>query len=243
MTLIWGRGCLCQERLSIASFVTFSIAPPGSSLTHESENSNQLNRSLRPKSLPTATNIPKYSKDEMQLILKAVLETRVPTPTPTFAPSPAPNAFEKPRDKLLKACFLNVYCGKSHMNCYNFCKQCENYNTTAATKESCDKPLKARSLNVYCKNSHINCYNFCQQCEDYSATVGLWELTGFFLPHFFFETRLVSAGSSTSRDMMQTFLSQLRETISKRFFNEVWVTHKCLWILTGERLKGTPRTS
>ena len=58
----------------------------------------------------------------MQRILKAVLETRAPTPALAVSEIP----WEK-----LKARFPDVYRGKSHMDCYNFCQQCEDYFATA----------------------------------------------------------------------------------------------------------------
>ena len=57
----------------------------------------------------------------MQRILKTVLEARAPALTLAVS--------EVPRDKL-KARSPDVYRGKSHMDCYNFCQQCEDYFAT-----------------------------------------------------------------------------------------------------------------
>ena len=92
---------------------------------------------------PAGTNsTPKYSEDDLQQILKTVLEAQVPTlalilaptpvlalvpvPTPAPAPAPAPIVAEAPREKL-KACSPDVYRGKSHIDYYNFCQLFEGY--------------------------------------------------------------------------------------------------------------------
>ena len=62
----------------------------------------------------------------MQRIFKIVLEARAPAP----APAPAPVVSEVLRDKL-KARSPDVYCGKSHIDCYNLCQQCEDYFASA----------------------------------------------------------------------------------------------------------------
>ena len=67
----------------------------------------------------------------MQQIFKAVLEAWAPAPAPTLAPV----VFEAPREKL-KARFPDVYRGKSHIDCYNFCQEYENYFATAEATKS-----------------------------------------------------------------------------------------------------------
>ena len=74
----------------------------------------------------------------MQKILKTVLEAgapvSAPAPVPTLVPAPtlapAPIVANAPREKL-KARFPDLYCGKSYMDYYNFCQQCEDYFATA----------------------------------------------------------------------------------------------------------------
>ena len=106
MTSVQSRGCPRQERL----FVT----PLDSYLPPESEFSKQPNGPLGLKSPAAATNILKYSENDLQQIFKTVLEARIPVP--------APAASEEPRDKPLKPRFLDVYCRKSHKDYYNFCQ-------------------------------------------------------------------------------------------------------------------------
>ena len=120
MTLIQGQSCLCQERTSVALLYFF--------LPHKSEFCKQSARFSR---LAIVTDVPKYIKNDLQRILKTVLEAW----TPASVPAPAPATSQKFEDKLLKARFLDVYCGKSHIDCYNFCQHYEDYFATAeATK-------------------------------------------------------------------------------------------------------------
>ena len=101
------------------------IAPSDSSLPLKSEISKQPNGSLGPKS-PTDTSVPKYSEDDLQRIFKAVLKAQTPAPALVLAP-----IVSKVLRKKLKARSPDVYCGKSQMDCYNFCQQCEDYFATA----------------------------------------------------------------------------------------------------------------
>ena len=134
MTSVRGRGRPRRERPSVAPSVAPSIASPDSSPPPESgdELSDQpagpSGAKPHANSPPAATSVPKYSENDLQRILKAVLEARAPAPVPAPAPAPvpAPVVSEVPREKL-KARFLDAYCGKSHMDCYNFCQKCEDY--------------------------------------------------------------------------------------------------------------------
>ena len=116
MTSVQGRGCPCREH--------FSIAPSDSSSPPMSEFFKYPAKPPGPKSPTTATDVLKYSKDNLKRIFKAVLEAWA------FAPVSALAASEEPRKKLLKACFLDIYCGRFYINCYNFCQQSKDYFTT-----------------------------------------------------------------------------------------------------------------
>ena len=121
MTSVQGRSHPRQERSSVA--LSDSSPPP------ELEFSKQPAESLRPKLLIAvvpATDVPKYSEDDLQRILKTVLETQAPAP----ALAPAPAVSEVPQEKL-KDRSPDVYRGKSHMDCYNFFQQYEDYFATA----------------------------------------------------------------------------------------------------------------
>ena len=73
---------------------------------------------VNPSTEPLVT---KYTEENLQKILRTVLEARAP-------PSDAP--CEKP----LKARSSDVYCSKFHMECYNFYQQYENHFATAEAK-------------------------------------------------------------------------------------------------------------
>ena len=149
MTSVRGRRRLCRERSSVAP----SVAPPDSSPPPESgdELSDQPvgpSTKLPVANAPAAANsIPKYSEDDLQRILRTVLEARVPVPAPVPAPAPAPAPIvaEAPREKL-KARSPDVYRGKSHMDCYNFCQQCEDYFATAGATGPTRIPFAASFL-------------------------------------------------------------------------------------------------
>ena len=136
MTLVWGRERLHCERSSVAP----SVAPPDSSPSPESgdklfdQPAGPLGTKPSVANALATTNVFKYSKDNLQQILKAVLEARalVPTlaPVPTPAPALASIVAKVPQEKLM-ACFPDIYHGKSYIDCYNFCQQCKDYFATA----------------------------------------------------------------------------------------------------------------
>ena len=127
MISVQDRGRPCWKRPFVAPSVAPSVAPPDSSPPPElgDELSDQPAEPSGTKTFANApaatTNVPKYSEDDLQQIVKAVLEARAPVP----ALNPAPAVSEAPREKL-KARSPDVYHGKSHMDCYNFCQQCED---------------------------------------------------------------------------------------------------------------------
>ena len=138
MTSVRGRGRLYRKHYSVAPFVAPSITPPDSFPPPESgdELSDQPARSSRVKShvakASTTTSVLKYSEDDLQRILKAVLEAEAPIPISIPAPTPALIVAETPWEKR-KVRSPDVYRGKSYVDCYNFCQQCENYFATAET--------------------------------------------------------------------------------------------------------------
>lgn len=82
--------------------------------------------SARPDSSTASFLILEYSKDDLQQIFKAVLETRTSTVT---APLP-----EDLWERLLKVRFPDIYQGKTDMKCYNFCQRCKDYFAITGTK-------------------------------------------------------------------------------------------------------------
>lgn len=68
----------------------------------------------------------KYTKTDLQQIIRTVLDARPPAPAPQ-----ALVFLESPRKRPLKARAPNLYCKKTYMECYNFCRQCEDHFATA----------------------------------------------------------------------------------------------------------------
>ena len=67
--------------------------------------------------------VAKYIKRDLQKIFGTVLKARAPSSDGTC---------EKP----LKTRLPDVYCSKSHIECYNFCQQCEDHFATVGAKSS-----------------------------------------------------------------------------------------------------------
>ena len=107
MTFIRGCGCPRRERTSKGSLES---SPP----SEPSHDETLVNPPAKPL-------VAKYTEEDLQRILRIVLEARAP-------PS------DSPREKPLKARSSDVDCGKSHMECYNFCQQYEDHFATAEAK-------------------------------------------------------------------------------------------------------------
>ena len=101
-------------------------------------------------------------------------DSRVPTPAASRTPTPAPapplapakytdadfhqfmkvfmdsqgrrRTHEGPQESPLKARFPNMYYGKSHMDCYQFCQQCEDHFETAGATGPNRVPIAALFL-------------------------------------------------------------------------------------------------
>ena len=86
--LVWGRGYARQEYSSVVLSDSF--------LSLKFKFSEQFAKLSGPKFLTAATNIPKYSENDLQQIFKTVLEVQAPALTPT--PALAPVTSKKPRD-------------------------------------------------------------------------------------------------------------------------------------------------
>ena len=113
MTSVRGRGRPCKERISEAS------SKP--SVSAGSDYKGVVSPIVDPSAGSIGPLVAKYTKEDLQQILKAVLEAQVP-------------ASNEPCEKLLKAKSLDVYRGKSHIECYNFCQQCKDHFVTAGAK-------------------------------------------------------------------------------------------------------------
>ena len=132
MTSVQSHGCPRQKRLSVALSITLlDFSPPPKSGDELFDQPAGSSGAKPLANTPAAvTSVPKYSEDDLQQILKAVLEAWAPISTLVPAPVPAFVVSKVPREKL-KARFPDVYYEKSHMDYYNFCQQCEDYFATA----------------------------------------------------------------------------------------------------------------
>ena len=61
-------------------------------------------------------SIARYLEDDLQQIFRTLLDSR----PPALLLAPAPQFYEGPCEKSLKAWFPDVYWGKTHLECYNF---------------------------------------------------------------------------------------------------------------------------
>ena len=75
----------------------------------------------------------RYLEDNLQRILRTVLDSRPPAPVPAPVVDATPHS-EGLCERLLKAWFSNIYWGKTHLKCYNFFQQCkDHFATTGVT--------------------------------------------------------------------------------------------------------------
>ena len=108
MTTIRGSECPCRERTS-------KVLSGSSPLLESNYDKTPVN--------PPAVElfVTKYIEKDLQKIFRTFLEARAPS---------SDGLCKKP----LKARLPNVYCGKSHIEYYNFCQQCEDHFATTRTK-------------------------------------------------------------------------------------------------------------
>ena len=131
MTSVQGRGRLRKERIS--------EAPSEPSLSAGLDYKSAASPIVDPDAGSVGSPMAKYTEEDLQRIVKAVLVAQVP-------------ASDEPREKPLKARSSDVYRGKSHMECYNFCQQCEDHFATTGAKGPNRIPFAASFL--------CDCINF-----------------------------------------------------------------------------------
>ena len=94
-------------------------------------NAGSNDASTKASTLPEASTlpfVPSTSKDLFTKFMKVFMET-------THAQA---QALAEPRERALKASTSETYSGKSYMDCYHFCQQCEDYfKTSGATRMNC----------------------------------------------------------------------------------------------------------
>ena len=65
------------------------------------------------------SSVVKYLKDDLQQILRTVLDSRLPSTVPVPVVAAAPQ-YKGPYERPLKTWFPDIYWGKSYLECYNF---------------------------------------------------------------------------------------------------------------------------
>ena len=74
----------------------------------------------------------RYLEDDLQQILRTVLDSRPLALVPTFVIAVAPH-YKGPYDQPLKTWFPDIYWEKTYLECYNFFQQCKEHFVTAGT--------------------------------------------------------------------------------------------------------------
>ena len=73
---------------------------------------------------PADSSVVRYLEDDLQQIVRTIFEAKLlppPSPPPVLAPVVAATPHNKgPRERLLKARFLDIEWDKTHLECYNF---------------------------------------------------------------------------------------------------------------------------
>ena len=115
-----------------------------------------LTPAIAPVIAPLATSdsadsfVVRYLHDDLQRILRTVLDSRrlASVPAPVVAAAPH---YENSRERPLKAWFPDIYWGKTHLECYNFFQQCEDHFATASATGSNRVPFAA----IFLKNTAL----------------------------------------------------------------------------------------
>ena len=91
-----------------------------------------LNPALNPAPVPAPVPAPPASDELFRQFMRAYLESNQ-------GPRPPPAE----RERFLKAKVLEVYYGKSYMDCYHFCQQCKDHFETAGATGTNRTPFAA----------------------------------------------------------------------------------------------------
>ena len=96
----------------------------------------------------------RYSEADLKRIIWTILVTKLPAPT-----SQSLVFLDGPCKRPLKAKFLELYCGKTHIECYNFIQQYEVHFATAKAKRPNHIPFVA----IFFQKQALFC------CQQYKA--------------------------------------------------------------------------
>lgn len=124
MSAVKQRGLFCKDQ----AFVAVSGPSRSSFQSGDEEFLAPLGASNEPAGLSNSWSssasfqIPKYTRDDLQRILKTVLEAQ-----PLTARGKDQKIFEDPLKWALKPKAPDGYKSKSYINCYNFIQKCKDY--------------------------------------------------------------------------------------------------------------------
>ena len=95
----------------------------------------ELVPALNPAPVPAPVPAPPASDELFRQFMRAYLES-----------NQGPRQLPAEREQPLKAKVLKVYYGKSHIDCYHFCQQCEDHFETAGATRTNRTPFAASFL-------------------------------------------------------------------------------------------------
>ena len=98
------------------------------------------------------SSVVRYLKDDLQRIFRTVLDFRFPAPV--LAPIVAAALHYKVlHERLIKARFLDIYWGKTHLEYYNFFQQYKDHFATSGTTGPNRVPFAA----IFLKDTGLFC--------------------------------------------------------------------------------------
>ena len=97
------------------------------------------------------SSMAKYLEDDLQKILRIVLNSRHLAYSTVLTSAPH---HKSPCEKLLKAQFLDVYRDKIHIECYNLFQKCKDQFATA----DATKPNRVLFMAIFLKNTALFCW-------------------------------------------------------------------------------------
>ena len=120
-------------------------------------------------SSPSDSSVVRYLEDDLQQILRIVLDSR--PLAPISAPATASH-YEDPRERPLKAWFPDIYWDKTHLEYYNFFQQCKDHFATAGATCSNRVPFAATFLK---DTALFRWQQHQRKVEDQTNTLISWE--------------------------------------------------------------------
>ena len=94
---------------------------------------------------PAASASPASTEELFKLFMRTYMDT-VKNQAQVQAPVQVPAPPVEPKEQPLKARFPDLYFGKSHLDCYRFCQQCEDHFDTARANGENRTPFAASFL-------------------------------------------------------------------------------------------------